>query len=77
MVLRDRARASGLVDIWQIQQPTSRDYTLFSSHNSLSRIDLFLISQSLVSAVLSCDIGNRILSDHSLIYLHVISFGKP
>lgn len=52
-VLRDMATASGLVDIWQIQNSTSRDYMFFSSpHNLLSRKDLFLISQSLVSAAL-------------------------
>lgn len=40
-VLKDMS-ASGLVDIWRLQNPSSRDFTFFSSpHSSFSRIDLF------------------------------------
>lgn len=40
-------------------------------------IDLFLVSQSLISAIVSSDIGNIILSDHSPIFLHMLSFNWP
>lgn len=41
-VLKDMSKASGLVDIWRLQNPSSRDFTFFSSpHSSFSRIDFF------------------------------------
>ena len=78
VALKDMTQELGLVDVWRIMNPTSRDYTFYSPpHRSFSRIDYFLTSQSLVPSVLSSKIGNRIISDHSPIYLTMSTFHKP
>uniref|UniRef100_H3A7X6 exodeoxyribonuclease III n=1 Tax=Latimeria chalumnae TaxID=7897 RepID=H3A7X6_LATCH len=66
-----------LVDIWQIVNPTTRDYTFFSHrHNSYSRLDYFLISRSLVGDTFAADIEVRSISDHALIaFTHSGIFG--
>ena len=46
----------GLTDIWRLTNPHGREYTFFSHcHKSFSRIDLFLIANSLMKSVVSCD----------------------
>uniref|UniRef100_A0A3P9H361 Endonuclease/exonuclease/phosphatase domain-containing protein n=1 Tax=Oryzias latipes TaxID=8090 RepID=A0A3P9H361_ORYLA len=46
--LRGMSEACSLVDIWRLQNPSERDYTFYSpSYGSFSRIDFFLLSQSL------------------------------
>uniref|UniRef100_A0A3P8SB43 exodeoxyribonuclease III n=1 Tax=Amphiprion percula TaxID=161767 RepID=A0A3P8SB43_AMPPE len=48
--LQDMCKSYGLVDIWRLHNPSKRDYTFYSSpHNSLSRIDVILVSNSLAS----------------------------
>uniref|UniRef100_H3A3P4 exodeoxyribonuclease III n=1 Tax=Latimeria chalumnae TaxID=7897 RepID=H3A3P4_LATCH len=55
-----------LVDIWRLANPTVRDYTFLSKrHKTYSRIDYFLISQSLVGDTLAAVIETQIISDHS------------
>ena len=45
-VLKDMCEGLGLVDIWHLHSPTSREYTFFSlPHGSLSRIDYFFYFQ--------------------------------
>uniref|UniRef100_H3AKY0 exodeoxyribonuclease III n=1 Tax=Latimeria chalumnae TaxID=7897 RepID=H3AKY0_LATCH len=55
-----------LVDVWRAVNPRIRDYT-FSSHrhNSYSRIDLFLISRSLIGDIFVADIEIRTILDHA------------
>uniref|UniRef100_A0A3Q2ZLG1 exodeoxyribonuclease III n=1 Tax=Kryptolebias marmoratus TaxID=37003 RepID=A0A3Q2ZLG1_KRYMA len=70
IALKGMCKACCLVDVWRLQHPSGRDYTFYSPpHRSLSRIDFFLVSKSLMTAVASTNIGNIILSDHSPIYL--------
>uniref|UniRef100_H3AKA9 Endonuclease/exonuclease/phosphatase domain-containing protein n=1 Tax=Latimeria chalumnae TaxID=7897 RepID=H3AKA9_LATCH len=54
-----------LVDIWRVVNPTTRDYTFFTQHNSYLRIDLFLISRSLLGDTFAADIEIRTISDHA------------
>ena len=78
VAMKDMTREMGLIDVWRLQNPTARDYTYYSPrHGSFSRIDYFFISQSLVSSVLSTEIGNIIISDHSPIYLQITAIRKP
>ena len=78
VALKDMTKEMGLIDVWRMQNPTARDYSYFSPrYGSLSRIDYLLVSQSLMSSVLSTEIGNRIISDHSPIYLKITSISKP
>lgn len=73
--LKGMSEACGLGDVWRLQNPSGRDYTFYSSpHGSFSRIDFFLVYQSLMAAVASSSIGSIILSDHSPIYLHIMAF---
>ena len=77
-VLKDLIKEAGLVDAWRLHNPTTRDYSFFSSrHGSFSRIDYLLVSQSLMTSVLSTEIGSRIISDHSPIYLTIASLVRP
>uniref|UniRef100_A0A3Q2CN90 exodeoxyribonuclease III n=1 Tax=Cyprinodon variegatus TaxID=28743 RepID=A0A3Q2CN90_CYPVA len=73
--LKGMSEACALIEVWWLQNPSGWDYTFFSSpHHSFSRIDFFLVSQSLISAAASSTIGNIILSDHSPVYLHMFAF---
>ena len=63
-----------LIDIWREINPTKRDYTLIRNNPvSKSRIDFFLISQSLIYSKVKprAKILDGYLSDHKLITLSV------
>uniref|UniRef100_H2ZWT8 Endonuclease/exonuclease/phosphatase domain-containing protein n=1 Tax=Latimeria chalumnae TaxID=7897 RepID=H2ZWT8_LATCH len=56
----------GLMDIWRHLHPTAREYSHYSHvHKSFSRIDLFLISSSLIHRVKACEFLPHFISDHS------------
>ena len=56
----------GLGDGWRLQNPTSREYSFFSSvHKSYSRIDFFLLSNSIQSKLSNLTIHPIIISDHA------------
>lgn len=61
-----------LVDIWRLVNPREREYTFYSRrHKSHSRIDFFLVSDTLVESVVDCRIGAIALSDHATVESHV------
>lgn len=71
-------RTLGLVDVWRVFNPSARDYTFYSApHNTLSRIDYFLVSNSIMPSAMSCSIGSIHVSDHAPVLLHLSSFGTP
>lgn len=56
----------GLVDAWRHCYPTVKAFTCFSvTHNTMSRIDLILLSHSLVPSLKGAGFSPRILSDHA------------
>lgn len=56
----------GLSDIWRCVNPSSREYTFYSKvHNSYSRIDYILISNSIIQNVINSEIHAFIISDHA------------
>lgn len=60
----------GLVDIWRLVNPRNQEYTFYSNcHKSYSRIDYFLISQSLVNDTIDSSINAISLSDHAPVEL--------
>ncbi len=62
----------GLTDIWCLVNPTEREYTFFSHcHKSHSRIDFFLVSNSIIDQVVDCKIGAIVLSDHATVELDI------
>ena len=62
-----------LIDIWRSCHSTQLKYTWMSHDFKIgSRIDYFLISQSLITSVLKCDIDFGYKTDHSLISLFLI-----
>jgi len=62
----------GLTDIWRLVNPTEREYTFFSHcHKSHSRIDFFLLSNSITDQVVDCKIGAIVLSDHATVELGI------
>lgn len=61
---------NGLTDIWRLVNPREREYTFFSNcHKTFSRIDYFLISNSLTNSVADCIIGVIGLTDHAHVEL--------
>ena len=59
-----------LYDIWRIKNPTSRSYTWSQSEPQFfSRLDYWLISNSLANNVYSVDIIPSIKTDHSAILI--------
>lgn len=67
----------GLRDIWRLMHPNRREYSFFSPpHNVYTRIDYFLISQSLVDYSISSDIGNIVISDHAPTFLCLTKFSQ-
>ena len=62
-----------LVDIWRVQNPDRKFFTYMRAKEKLqwSRIDYFLISDSLESNCVDCDIKPAINTDHSLISLTI------
>ena len=62
----------GLDDIWRLINPTGREYTFYShSHKSYSRIDMFLISNTIIKQVVKCKINAMALSDHAPVELGI------
>lgn len=62
----------GLVDIWWLINHSDREYTFFSHcHQSYSRIDLFLISNTLIKQVVNCKINAMALSNHAAVELNI------
>lgn len=61
-----------LVDIWRLLHPREREYTFFSRcHRSLSRINMFSISNNTIKQVIHCKINAMSLSDCAAIELDI------
>ena len=59
-----------LVDTWRIKNPTKKQYTwLQGLSNKQSRLDYFLITEELLSAISEDKIGTKYRSDHAPVYL--------
>lgn len=65
-----------LVDIWRFKNPDSKRYT-WRRGQQASRIDYFLLSFSLVPKTLKCYIGDKLISDHSMVTLQIITAEYP
>lgn len=70
--LKELSTDLGLFDVWRIMNPTTKDYTFYSHpHQSLSRIDYFLVSREVIDRVEACSIGICTLSDHNLVSMTI------
>lgn len=68
--IKEYMKHYGLGDSWRIRNPLAREYTYYSSvHQSSSRIDFFLISNSLAQYVTETSIHPILISDHAPISL--------
>ena len=77
VAIRQLASDLGLRDIWRLMHPDGRDYSFFSPpHNVYTRIDYFLISQSLVDFSVSTSIGNIVMSDHAPVFLSLTTLSQ-
>lgn len=55
-----------LLDVWREKNSTTRDYSFFSQkHQSYCGIDMIFVSRNIFSKVLSSNVGQRHLSDHT------------
>lgn len=60
----------GLGDGWRLQHPQDREYTFYSNvHQTYSRIDLFLTSNSIIPNIIETKIHPISISDHSPVTL--------
>lgn len=65
-IITQYANELGLGDSWRLQNPSSREYTFYSTvHKTYSRIDFFLISNSIISNISDSTIHPIIISDHA------------
>lgn len=63
---------ANLVDVWRIKNPDDRIYSWFRRRPlAMSRIDFFLISESILPMVTDCRIIATPVSDHSLTILKI------
>uniref|UniRef100_A0A3Q3FAS6 exodeoxyribonuclease III n=1 Tax=Labrus bergylta TaxID=56723 RepID=A0A3Q3FAS6_9LABR len=63
--VREGMHDLGLVDTWRTLNPLEREFSFFSAaQNSNSRIDLFLISKTMLHNVILCKYKAATLSDH-------------
>ena len=68
--MRKMIKEIGICDVWREFNPTSRDYTFYSTpHKTYSRIDYFFMYNKDIGSVRTCKIGIMDLSDHSPVYL--------
>ena len=68
--LTDFRSTFNLIDAWHRLNPRSRQCTWFNSDFSVgSRLDKFLVSQSLLSFVSNCEIKPFCFSDHDIVFL--------
>lgn len=59
--IRSLLYSHNLVDVWRIHHPTEKDYSYFSvAYNSYSRLNYFLISQSLLDTPLTASLGHAL-----------------
>lgn len=62
----------GLSDSWRMRNPFLREYSYFSTvHQCSSRIDLFIISNSLITKISDNTIHSIVISDHAPISLSI------
>uniref|UniRef100_A0A3B5B5F1 Endonuclease/exonuclease/phosphatase domain-containing protein n=1 Tax=Stegastes partitus TaxID=144197 RepID=A0A3B5B5F1_9TELE len=72
--LKELCADLGLFDVWRIRNPREKDYTFYSHphpHQSLWRIDYFLVSTEVMDRVKACSIEIRTLSDHNPVSITV------
>lgn len=68
----------GLGDSWRVQHPSSRQYSFFSLvHQSFSRINYFLTSNSIIPNILDSQIHPITISDHAPVTLTWKQFSLP
>lgn len=62
----------GLKDVWRLQNPGKKEFSFYSNvHNTYSRIDLFLTSQTLLPHIKTCLYLAATLSDHNTLMMEV------
>jgi len=67
--IKDMMVELGIMDVWRELNPTTKDYTFYSSpHKIYSRIDYILMYNKDRHMVGNCEIGVADLSDHSPVY---------
>ena len=64
--LDELQRLLGVTDVWRCVNPLSCEYTFYSKvHNSYSRIDYLLLSNSITENVINSEIHTILISDHA------------
>lgn len=62
----------GFVDVYRTLHPADKEFTFFSNpHKCYTRIDYFFAPKQFMESVVSCSIGNIIISDHAAVYVDV------
>ena len=77
-IVNDLAAQLDLIDAWRIINPDSRKYTWRRRRPEIScRLDVFLVSQSLMCSVTSANISAGYKTDHSLIDIRIALHSNP
>lgn len=60
----------GLVDVWRLLNPLTKQYSFFSTvHKTYSRIDYFFVDKKIIHKVKTCNYSSIVISDHSPLIL--------
>lgn len=63
---KELLETQSIIDVWRLFNTKSREYTFYSkTHNSYSRIDYLILSNSLIANVSDSTIHSFLISDHA------------
>lgn len=70
--LNNLVKSFNLVDIWRLQHPLERQYSLFSPvHGTFTRIDHFLVDSKLISHTVSSSYHSILVSNHAPLSIQI------
>lgn len=78
-MLLNHASQLGVADPWRFKNPQGKAFSFFSHvHHTFSRIDFFLVDNTLLHCITSCTYHTLVVSDHAPVSIDIIlSSTKP
>lgn len=66
VVLKQGIKDIGMEEVWRTLHPKQKDFSCYSiTHNTYSRIDMFLVAQDMISSIKDCSYLAATFSDHN------------
>uniref|UniRef100_A0A3Q3EAI0 Endonuclease/exonuclease/phosphatase domain-containing protein n=1 Tax=Labrus bergylta TaxID=56723 RepID=A0A3Q3EAI0_9LABR len=65
-VLKKGIKDKGITEVWRSLHPKQKDFSCYSgTHNTYSKIDMFLVPQDMMSSIKDCSYLAATFSDHN------------